>query len=794
MMALSQYKVPSYVQNYNPSNVTVYATDLGGGFQQLANRAARIALPAAKRAVNMMVAYQDSLFRFDGINVTNPVWQNDANWTLIAANPNEKLNTDTLQLGDSVVFFIYGDSLVNTVFVRNYVASKADSIYIDYVNGGTQSDKWVSINDTVDIDTSGGGGSGDLSLYLKKDSDTATNLTILDTLFNLDSLTIKASTNIFKFKNDGFHIGTNSDGSIYTGSLTFANGGNITDAYNTIQIEDDSVLVRNSANDSILLIPGDTSKIISNSDIYIKEIITDSIHNFKTDRIVIPDQIIYSGTLFFGSTKAGQSLIDIGGTNAAGHGNTIMGDSTGMNLTNGHYNTFFGDKAGYATTEGMANTCIGYRAGESIIGNDTIKYNSGVGYSNTFVGSQAGRDCDTGGYNTGVGVDVLHNLTGGKNNCAFGVHAGNNTTTGYYNCFFGFAAGYNNTIGNYNVAIGLNALTGGISVSNAVAIGLNAGGANLADGNVFIGAQSGIANTTGASNFYLGYYSGRYNQTGEQNVFLGSYAGYNMNGGGYNILIGHQTGYRSSGIGTMYYSTLIGCQSFVGSGASGNTALGYRTGYSSVTGGANSFFGYKAGYYELGSNKLYIANSDDRTPLIFGEFDNNKLVANAAITLITQESNMAGTDSCVKFTFETGRPVLAFYSATSSQEVEVTVDEEDHMKFRNASAGYSFDNVIITDSLKTISECSSMADDGTISLPTAKAGKIEIWVSDGVQDEYILARVYTDGSVTLITVNGNTASTDSDGNLCLYDGGTEAVIKQRLGARYNVCYEFKEKQ
>ena len=43
------------------------------------------------------------------------------------------------------------------------------------------------------------------------------------------------------------------------------------------------------------------------------------------------------------------------------------------------------------------------------------------------------------------------------------------------------------------------------------------------------------------------------------------------------------------------------------------------------------FIGYRAGFYETGSNKLYIANDDTTTPLIYGEFDNEILNVNGKL-------------------------------------------------------------------------------------------------------------------------------------------------------------------
>jgi hypothetical protein len=53
--------------------------------------------------------------------------------------------------------------------------------------------------------------------------------------------------------------------------------------------------------------------------------------------------------------------------------------------------------------------------------------------------------------------------------------------------------------------------------------------------------------------------------------------------------------------------------------------MGYAAGYKNQTGGGNVFLGYKAGYNETGSNKLYIANSDVNPPLIYGDFSSGRV-------------------------------------------------------------------------------------------------------------------------------------------------------------------------
>lgn len=92
------------------------------------------------------------------------------------------------------------------------------------------------------------------------------------------------------------------------------------------------------------------------------------------------------------------------------------------------------------------------------------------------------------------------------------------------------------------------------------------------------------------------------------------------------------------------------------------------------------------------------------------------------------------------------------------------------------------------DSLVVKGEKSSLADDGTITLPSAKTGMV--WVvadSAGIVDEYMCVVISSDGSVILTpNVSTNIDDADTDTKLCVYDGGTSAVIKNRLGSRRTI--------
>lgn len=80
----AQFQIPEYAQNFDPDGVTVYAYDLGGGYQQVADSAAKADIPSAKRALGMAVSYVHSSIwvteRFEGANTTNTEWHNESNW------------------------------------------------------------------------------------------------------------------------------------------------------------------------------------------------------------------------------------------------------------------------------------------------------------------------------------------------------------------------------------------------------------------------------------------------------------------------------------------------------------------------------------------------------------------------------------------------------------------------------------------------------------------------------------------------------------------------------------------
>ena len=206
-----------------------------------------------------------------------------------------------------------------------------------------------------------------------------------------------------------------------------------------------------------------------------------------------------------------------------------------------------------------------------------------------------------------------------------------NVSDGIHNSFIGYRAGYSNVSGSSIVCIGNQAGFKNTTDYN-VFIGNLAGYNNTIGGsNVFIGNESGLDNTQGAGNMFIGYRAGQKNITGNQNVFMGHLSGRYNTAGTNNLFLGYQTGNKHRhGDYNIYIGTQAGYYDTIGVS---NIYIGYRAGRNNTDGSSNIFIGNQAGYNELGSDKLYIDNSNTATPLIWGNFNSNKLGLHGSVCI-----------------------------------------------------------------------------------------------------------------------------------------------------------------
>lgn len=246
--------------------------------------------------------------------------------------------------------------------------------------------------------------------------------------------------------------------------------------------------------------------------------------------------------------------------------------------------------------------------------------------SNTYYGTGAGAADSTGDYNTFLGFMAGSKNSLGFSNTFIGNFSGFGTTTGWQNTFLGDSAGVRNITGN---------------------------------GNTFVGTNAGFFNTTGSSNTFMGQHSGINNTTGSFNTFYGNFSGYNHLTGSHNNYLGYASGYSNrTGVGNIYLGGYAGYNNTSGSA---NTYLGFSAGLNNVSGGSNIFLGNYAGYFETGSNMLYIDNSATSMPLIHGDLHANRLTINGSMNVTGSLTKGSGSFVQPHATDPTKEIVYAFF-------------------------------------------------------------------------------------------------------------------------------------
>ncbi len=171
--------------------------------------------------------------------------------------------------------------------------------------------------------------------------------------------------------------------------------------------------------------------------------------------------------------------------------------------------------------------------------------------SNTAFGLQALNSNTSGVGNTAFGCKALYSNSTGEYNSAYGDSALFTNFYGYDNAAFGAKALYKNSYGIRNTAIGCKSLEKNTIGNNNTAIGFSSllqnteGLCNTACG------VSLIDNTTGNLNSALGYNALPYNKTGNKNTAVGSYAGLKSLADG-NVFIGYQAGYYETGSNKLF--------------------------------------------------------------------------------------------------------------------------------------------------------------------------------------------------------------------------------------------------
>ncbi|NNF36062.1 MAG: tail fiber domain-containing protein [Saprospiraceae bacterium] len=334
--------------------------------------------------------------------------------------------------------------------------------------------------------------------------------------------------------------------------------------------------------------------------------------NIGTDNLV-PNMTITRGGRIGISSSAPEYQLDI----RQASGSTVYGELNIGTFTNSHFVRLQGGENGNPSPKMIWNNNNDIKLGSSNPDGSNFKeflrldgrtigvYNTG---GSVFIGEGTGI-ADDGSFNYCVGI---------------GSYALNNNQTNHDNVAIGSFSLY---------SIG----SGSTSGSENTAVGGSSGNMSQASSNTYIGFGAGRSNVNGSSNTFLGTRAG-YNSTSSQNILIGAYAGHDCTGS-QNIFMGDHAGSDEGGTNNLYLGLFSGSNS---SSGNWNVYLGNSTGYNNISGKKNVIIGHAAGLgvtgdsfdssvmigYEAGKNniddnRLYIENSSDSSPLIYGEFDNN---------------------------------------------------------------------------------------------------------------------------------------------------------------------------
>jgi len=281
-----------------------------------------------------------------------------------------------------------------------------------------------------------------------------------------------------------------------------------------------------------------------------------------------------------------------------------------------------------------------------------LSFTNNTGYADTGFGYGVFTSNTTGYRNTAMGTFAMRGNTTGYNNTAMGVHSLDNNTVGRNNTGLGYATLMGNIDGISNVAVGNVALTINSSGSQNIAIGESSLMNNLASNNTAIGHNSMMGNSNGTQNVAVGGESLRDNSSGNFNVAIG-FQSLKANNDSFNTVIGYSSARDAVlGGGNSIFGEQAGLNA-VGYG-NVNTLIGGEAGFN-LSGSSNVFLGYQSGYYETGSNKLFIDNikraneADARTKaLVYGVFDtspsNQTLTINGNLSALTYTGGATLTD------------------------------------------------------------------------------------------------------------------------------------------------------
>ncbi len=442
-------------------------------------------------------------------------------------------------------------------------------------------------------------------------------------------------------------------------------------------------------------------------------------------------------------------------SNTTGGSNSASGYHSLYNNTIGYTNVAVGTNSLFSNKAGSKATAVGFNAMQYANNTETAFNNENVALGYEALRGSTSASANTGNENTALGYETLWSNTSGSNNTANGNSSLYSNTEGASNSAFGQGAMFSNTTGNENTSLGVGSYYANQAGSQGTAIGCRAmqftynSTTAFANKNVALGYEAlrgGYLNAdanTGNSNTALGFQALWSNTTGGENTSNGYQALYLNTEGDYNTAIGKTALYNNA---EGNYNTAVGMSSLGNSMSRDyNTAIGYKAGESS-DGDRNVFIGANAGSNSMGGDQLYIDNTATNDPLIYGDFDQDKLKINGSLELTSHIIVSASSDTPETGMIRWNNTTQDFEGYTGSSWRSLTRQNSVY-----GSIAYSID----------INETQTK------------------YASGGAEDDYFGYSVATDGYYTIIGAYGvDIGSNDEQGAAYIFYKDGENWVQQ----------------
>jgi hypothetical protein len=306
----------------------------------------------------------------------------------------------------------------------------------------------------------------------------------------------------------------------------------------------------------------------------------------------------------------------------------------------------------WSNITGRPTTLAGYGITDGVSGSGTLNYLTKFTATGAAVGNSSIIDNGTSVNFTTSRIDFGGNrFLFEPNSTSVVLGFTGSTVSGNYNTGMGRLVFGNGTLsGGNNTAMGYGAMSDITTGGDNTAVGTSAAKTNISGSrNTALGSLAGYYNT-GNDNTVVGYFANGISGAGERNTYVGTYAAYQAHGTSDNVGIGYNvTASGGNSVAVGYNANVQGNQSVAIGGLStaigaNNVVIGHSAGTNITSGSGNLVIGPWSGPVTVGaySNRLYIDNTTTNTPLIGGDFANDRVGINRIPTTYNLEVSSTG--------------------------------------------------------------------------------------------------------------------------------------------------------